>query len=216
MSRRLRISLQITPLSLRWVFCAAMPIAAHDVDPLQAPDTQLEPITWTDIDGWANDDHAAAFGTFRASCNPFLARRAANDSRPIHRALWEVCRRAASAGALENDKDKARAFFEENFRPVRIAKLGEKTGLLTGYYEPIVDGSRFPNPEFRRRSTAARAIFWSAARKRQRRPCPIARASAVSTPRSKSNPISIAAPSRMARSTVKNSRSRGSRIIGRR
>ncbi len=147
MSRRLRIiskSAAVVTLG----FLAAMPIEARDVDPLQAPDTQLEPITWSDINGWADDDHAAAFGTFRASCNPFLSRRAANDSRPIHRALREVCRRAAAAGALENDKDKARAFFEENFRPVRIAKLGEKTGLLTGYYEPIVDGSRFPSPEF--------------------------------------------------------------------
>ena len=147
MSRRLRIiskSAAIVALG----FLAAMPIEARDVDPLQAPDTQLEPVTWSDIDGWANDDHAAAFDTFRASCRPFLARGAANDSRPIHRALREVCRRAASAGPLGGDKDKARAFFEENFRPVRIAKLGEKTGLLTGYYEPIVDGSRFPNPEF--------------------------------------------------------------------
>jgi membrane-bound lytic murein transglycosylase A len=31
---------------------------------------------------------------------------------------------------------------------VRIAKLGESSGLLTGYYEPIVDGSRMPNPQF--------------------------------------------------------------------
>jgi membrane-bound lytic murein transglycosylase A len=127
---------------------AAPPLDARDVDPLQAPDTQLEPVTWSDVDGWATDDHAAAFGAFRTSCNPFLAARTNRDSRPIHRALWEVCRRAAAAGALANDKDKARAFFEENFRPVRIAKLGERTGLLTGYYEPIVDGSRFPNPEF--------------------------------------------------------------------
>ena len=72
----------------------------------------------------------------------------AADSRPIHQGLREVCRRAAAAGPLDNDKAKARGFFEQNFRPVRIAKLGEKTGLLTGYYEPIVDGSRFPNPEF--------------------------------------------------------------------
>jgi membrane-bound lytic murein transglycosylase A len=127
---------------------AAVPLAARDVDPLKAPDTQLEPIDWSELDGWADDDHAAAFGTFRTSCNPFLARRAASDSRPIHQALREVCRRAAAAGALANDKAKAREFFEKNFRPVRIAKLGEKTGLLTGYYEPIVDGSRFPNPEF--------------------------------------------------------------------
>jgi membrane-bound lytic murein transglycosylase A len=127
---------------------AALPLAARDVDPLRAPDTQLEPIDWSDIDGWADDDHAAAFGTFRASCTPFLARGAAKDPRPIHQGLREVCRRAAAAGALTKDKAKAREFFEQNFRPVRIAKLGEKAGLLTGYYEPIVDGSRFPSPEF--------------------------------------------------------------------
>ena len=42
----------------------------------------------------------------------------------------------------------ARTFFEENFLPVRIARLGEVDGFLTGYFEPIVQGSRFPNPEF--------------------------------------------------------------------
>jgi membrane-bound lytic murein transglycosylase A len=147
MSWRLRIvskSAAVATIGL----LGAMPLDARDVDPLQAPDTQLEPVTWSDIDGWANDDHAAAFATFRVSCNPFLAARTNRDSRPIHRALWEVCRRAAAAGALANDKVKAREFFEQNFRPVRISKLGEKTGLLTGYYEPIVDGSRFPSPEF--------------------------------------------------------------------
>lgn len=127
---------------------ATAPLMARDVDPLQAPDTQLEPIDWSELDGWADDDHAAAFETFRASCSPVLGRRAARDSRAIHQALREVCRRTAAAGALGSDKAKAREFFEDNFRPVRIAKLGDKTGLLTGYYEPIVDGSRFPSPEF--------------------------------------------------------------------
>ncbi len=42
----------------------------------------------------------------------------------------------------------AREFFEANFVPVRIRKLGEAAGFLTGYYEPIVDGSRFPTREF--------------------------------------------------------------------
>jgi membrane-bound lytic murein transglycosylase A len=147
MSRRLRSTLK-SAAAVALGMLAALPINARDVDPLGAPDTQLEPIQWTDLEGWAEDDHAAAFGTFRTSCNPFLARGSANDKRPIHQALREVCRRAASAGALSNDKVKAREFFEQNFRPVRIAKLGEKSGLLTGYYEPIVDGSRFPNPEF--------------------------------------------------------------------
>ena len=46
------------------------------------------------------------------------------------------------------ESQAARTFFEENFNPVRIARLGESEGLLTGYFEPIVQGSRLPNPEF--------------------------------------------------------------------
>jgi membrane-bound lytic murein transglycosylase A len=46
------------------------------------------------------------------------------------------------------DTESARAFFEQNFQPVRIGRLGEAQGLLTGYFEPIVAGSRFPTPEF--------------------------------------------------------------------
>jgi membrane-bound lytic murein transglycosylase A len=120
-----------------------------DVDPLGVPDTQLEPVAWTDVDGWASDDQAAAFPAFMTSCRPFLVRkREPADGRPIFKALWHVCRRAAAAGPLGADTAKARAFFEDNFEPVRIARLGETSGLLTGYYEPVVDGSRFPNPEF--------------------------------------------------------------------
>src|SRR5918992_6096232 len=114
MSRRPRSIAQFAAVVILGLL--ALPLAARDVDPLQAPDTQLEPIDWSDIDGWADDDHAAAFGTFRASCNPFLARRAAADSRPIHQALREVCRRAAAAGAAPNGKAKTRAVFEQNFQ----------------------------------------------------------------------------------------------------
>ena len=31
---------------------------------------------------------------------------------------------------------------------MRITDVGETDGLLTGYFEPIVQGSRFPSPEF--------------------------------------------------------------------
>ena len=60
--------------------------------------------------------------------------------------LWDICRRAA--GVRSESGEAARGFFEENFRPVRISRLGEAEGFLTGYYEPVVQGSRFPNPEF--------------------------------------------------------------------
>jgi membrane-bound lytic murein transglycosylase A len=68
------------------------------------------------------------------------------DSRPVRSALEEVCVHAVKAGRL--DQEAARAFFEANFVPVRIRKLGDPAGFLTVYYEPIVDGSRFPTREF--------------------------------------------------------------------
>src|SRR6266851_3431011 len=127
-----------------WLPCLAA--AAPDDAPLVLPDSQLEPVTWSDLEGWAADDHMAAFAAYRTSCQPFLNVRHPHDERPVYQALWEVCRRAARVKPA--DAAAARAFFEDNFRPVRIARLGEIEGFLTGYYEPIVQGSRLPNPEF--------------------------------------------------------------------
>jgi membrane-bound lytic murein transglycosylase A len=115
---------------------------------LRVPDSQLEPIEWHSIEGWAKDDHAAAYATFLASCGPLLATVAPDsETRPMYYALKHVCRRALAAGRL--GQAQARQFFEGNFRPLRISRLGDSAGFLTGYYEPIVDGSRFPTGIFK-------------------------------------------------------------------
>lgn len=112
--------------------------------PLWLPDTVLEPRAWSDLDGWSDDNHDEAFATFAASCRAVVGRaRASTDLRPILGALADVCRKA-----LNGPPHDARTFFEENFRPLRISKLGDRAGFLTGYYEPTVDGSRFPTREF--------------------------------------------------------------------
>jgi membrane-bound lytic murein transglycosylase A len=115
-------------------------------EPLRIPDAELEPTRWSQLDGWSGDDHASAFATFQASCRPIVRSNAANDGRPVRAALERVCARAVKAGSL--DSAAAQRFFEDNFIPIRIRKLGDQAGFLTGYYEPIVDGSRFPTREF--------------------------------------------------------------------
>ncbi len=52
---------------------------------------------------------------------------------------------------------RAKAFFETHFLPLRISKLGDSDGFVTGYYEPIIAGSRTQNevynvPVYRRPS----------------------------------------------------------------
>jgi membrane-bound lytic murein transglycosylase A len=129
-----------------WALCMVSTAHAQDADPLKIPDTQLEPLSWTALDGWAADDHVASFSAFLKSCTPFLNSKEPREGRAIHTALWQVCRRAAHLRPIT--AAEAQAFFEENFRPVSIARIGESKGLLTGYFEPVVDGSRFPSPEF--------------------------------------------------------------------
>jgi len=124
--------------------------------PLKFPDAQYEPIDWADIDGWSTDDHATAFAAFLTSCQALnVSRRpvSAAPSAPANgggatmiEALRAICDRAVAAIPLEDDG--ARQFFEDNFRPLRIAKLGDTTGFLTGYYEPIIEGSRVPTGIF--------------------------------------------------------------------
>jgi membrane-bound lytic murein transglycosylase A len=114
---------------------------------LTIPDAALEPVDFSNLKGWPLDDHAAAFAAFRASCRPLLNNpKPDSDPRPMAGALRAVCARAKAAGALS--AARAGAFFEANFRPMQISKLGDTSGFLTGYYEPIVDGSRFPTPVF--------------------------------------------------------------------
>jgi membrane-bound lytic murein transglycosylase A len=115
--------------------------SAKPKNPLKLPDTQYEPVTWRDVDGWADDDHAAALATFRQSCRAILrSSEAMRQARPLYGALYDVCRKAADA--KPEDAKAAREFFEQQFRPVRISPLGTPDGFLTGYYEPVVEASR--------------------------------------------------------------------------
>jgi membrane-bound lytic murein transglycosylase A len=120
--------------------------AADADEPLKLAGSQLEPVSWSEVAGWPADDHLAAFAAYQASCQALRKIRHADGHGPIYDALWNVCREAL--GLRPQDSETARTFFEANFQPVRLARLGEVEGFLTGYFEPIVQGSRFPNPEF--------------------------------------------------------------------
>ena len=120
--------------------------AASAEGPLKLAGSQLEPVKWSELTGWPADDHLAAFAAYQAGCRALRKTPRTDDGREIHGALANLCRKAIAL--RPRDGQAARAFFEQNFQPIRIARLGETEGLLTGYFEPVVAGSRFPNPEF--------------------------------------------------------------------
>ncbi|MGY4475246.1 murein transglycosylase A [Bradyrhizobium sp. USDA 3364] len=109
--------------------------------PLQIGGSQYEPLTWANVSGWGDDDHLAAYKAFRTSCKPIAAQQgAAADSKALGGSLRDPCRIAKGLDLA--DGSKAKEFFEQNFVPLRISRLGEDAGFVTGYYEPILEGSR--------------------------------------------------------------------------
>jgi membrane-bound lytic murein transglycosylase A len=112
------------------------------------------PVTFAELSGWAQDDHLAAFKAFLKSCERVLASGRApapggsKSPRRAPPALVAVCGAAIRAAGDIADKDKARAFFEASFTPSAVVKKGQP-GMLTGYYEPVLEGSRTRHGPYR-------------------------------------------------------------------
>jgi membrane-bound lytic murein transglycosylase A len=121
--------------------------------PRMKSEATYEPLSFAQVPGWGEDDHGAAFKAFRRSCERVIAsarerpgaeKMAQPASPPAP--LVTVCEAAAKLPATVT-KAAARAFFEEHFTPNGVAHKGPQ-GLLTGYYEPVLKGSRKPEGEF--------------------------------------------------------------------
>lgn len=100
-------------------------------------------LTFADLEGFAEDDHAEAFAVFQRSCARIVeGRPALREAIAPAPALRAICRLALAQSGL--DRMQARRFFEAHFRPRRVVASpsnGKASAFLTGYYEPIVDGA---------------------------------------------------------------------------
>jgi peptidoglycan lytic transglycosylase A len=131
-------------IALSLCLIASAPTGAAE---FKLPRAHIEPTTFAALPGWQDDDHVTAFETFSRSCSAILqSNRYMRARRPLLNGLFKTCERAKTAGKL--DREQARAFFEANFKPARIAPAGETEGFFTGYYETEFDGSRYPSTEY--------------------------------------------------------------------
>ncbi|HMR32616.1 MAG TPA: MltA domain-containing protein [Geminicoccaceae bacterium] len=128
------------------LLAAALAACAEKAEPA----IELRPVSFGDLEGWAEDDLAGALPAFRASCAA-IARKAPGDA--MGREPWSgkvadwqpACAAAASAG---DTPAAARGFFEQQFVPVALGDRGNAEGLFTGYYEPLLMGSRTAGGRF--------------------------------------------------------------------
>jgi len=92
-------------------------------------------VAWSALPGWNEDRVQEAWPAFVAGCGALVR-------SPARQALWEPsCRAAATVDG--NSVSAVRAFFESHFSPYQVVGAeGRESGLITGYYEPLLAGSR--------------------------------------------------------------------------
>lgn len=98
----------------------------------------LQEAAWSDLPGWKDDDPSLAWEALLRSCDAIA-----------NKVGWrEVC--ASARETVNPDRESARRFFETRFRPYRVVDAnGYGEGLVTGYYEPLLRGSRAADRRYR-------------------------------------------------------------------
>jgi membrane-bound lytic murein transglycosylase A len=99
---------------------------------------RYEHVGWSGLPGWSDDDLREVWPAYLKSCRSLR-----------FRAEWSsVCTAAEPLGSAS----AIRAYFEQYFEPYAIVRqtgpLREDTGLITGYYEPLLKGSRSASSRF--------------------------------------------------------------------
>ena len=102
--------------------------------PEAAPTVRFEPVRWSKLPGWKADDALAAWPAIVSTCRVL-------DTR----APWQpFC--SAVVASSPADADFVRGFLEQQLTPYRIERVtghkAETEGLITGYFEPLIHGSR--------------------------------------------------------------------------
>ena len=110
-----------------------------DVAPLPGPLMQVKsrwtPVRWAELPGWGEDPLHEAWNAWLKSCER---------PGPVFAPLCSEVRRLSIASLAEQ-----RAWLMSRLQPYRVDALaGGAEGLLTAYFEPVLEGSRTASADF--------------------------------------------------------------------
>jgi membrane-bound lytic murein transglycosylase A len=112
------------------------PVKKPPTDSVAREQSRWVPVAWQELPGWNADVPLAAWPALVQSCQ-----------RPA--AAWTaVC--AKASGSPPRDDAEMRAWLVQHLQPYRVESHdGAASGLITGYYEPVIRARRKPGGEFR-------------------------------------------------------------------
>ena len=91
----------------------------------------LKPVKWEEIDGFNQDSLSQAWPAWLQGCSTLINKQA-----------WKSACTAANTIRMTSNAD-INAYYKKYFTPYKATNSdGSDTGLITGYYEPLLNGSR--------------------------------------------------------------------------
>ncbi len=99
-----------------------------------SPISSFSAVSWQALPGWQEDELSQAWPAWLKSCDALRKRSSEVNWR-------EVC--AQTGNVSPKDGLAIRRYFEGYFQAyeIRSSSSGSETGLVTGYYEPVMNGS---------------------------------------------------------------------------
>jgi len=117
---------------------AIPPVVTPAIPPVKPATPSLQASNWGALPGWQDDNPAPAWEAFLQGCNGLK-----------NQLQWQqVCKKGLSL--QQADASGLREFFEQNFIPYQLNNPdGTSSGLITGYYEPLLKGSLTHSSKYR-------------------------------------------------------------------
>ncbi|BBB30080.1 murein transglycosylase A [Neptunomonas japonica] len=126
-------------LSPRTITTSCIALLLHGCSSITPPPPGVNHATcWNKLHGWQQDSFSEALPALLSQC-PRLSKKSPE---------WKNICSSAKSLTLASDVE-VRRFIEENFIPhTIIGTAGKNEGLITGYYEPTLNGSLKPDDQY--------------------------------------------------------------------
>ena len=105
----------------------------------------LKPVQWEDVDGLQRDNLSLAWPAWMQSCSTLV-------NKPVWQKACNAAIQLNNQTAKSPTSDAVQAYFKQYFSVYKTTNAdGTDGGMITGYYEPLLKGSRtksaqYPNP----------------------------------------------------------------------
>src|SRR5450830_1372691 len=102
----------------------------------------LKPATWEDVDGLDQDNLSFSWPAWMQSCS-------ALGNKPMWQKVCSAATQLNSQNANKPNAEMLQAYFKQYFSVYKTTNIdGSDSGLITGYYEPLLKGSRVKSAKY--------------------------------------------------------------------